>query len=130
MAISNLRAGLVANIQTISGLRVYATLPDVVNPPAVLVSLDKIQYTQQNRNAMSEYFFKVTVVLGRVNERIAQQSLDTLVAPTGLKTAIESDRTLGGYASEVYVPGLDAYGAVNIGGIDYLSAEFSVQVYA
>lgn len=130
MAISDLRAGLVANIQTIPNLRVYATLPDIVNPPACLVSLEKISYTQQNRNTMSEYLFKVTVVLGRVVERAAQEALDVLVAPDGIKDAIESDRSLGGFAFEVYVPELSAYGAVSINGIDYLSAEFSVQVYA
>ena len=132
MAISNLRAGLTANLQSISGLRVYATLPDVVNPPSALISLEKIAYNQQNSKAMSEYTFKVTVILGRVSERTAQQNLDLLVAPGAgsIKAAIESDRTLGGYAFEVFVPELSAYGAISVNGIDYLSAEFSVQVFA
>ena len=132
MAISNLRAGLTANLQSISGLRVYATLPDVVNPPSALISLEKIAYNQQNSKAMSEYTFKVTVILGRVSERTAQQNLDLLVAPGAgsIKAAIESDRILGGYAFEVFVPELSAYGAISVNGIDYLSAEFSIQVFA
>jgi hypothetical protein len=81
---------------------------------------------------MAEYTFQVTVVVGRVSERTAQASLDVLVAPGqgSVKYAIESDRTLGGKAYEVFVPELSAYGAVSINGIDYLSAEFSVQVFA
>lgn len=130
MAISDLRAGLQANLQTIPNLRVYATLPDNVNPPSALITLDKIQYQQQNNNSMCIYTFKVTIVLGRVAERVAQQNLDVLVAPTGVKAAIESDRTLGGYAYEVNIQEMSQYGAVNVGGIDYLSAEFSVLVYA
>lgn len=130
MAISDLRAGLVANLQTIPDIRVYATLPDVVNPPSALITLDKIQYQQQNNNSMSIYTFKVTIVLGRVAERVAQQNLDVLVAPDGVKSAIESDRTLGGFAYEVNIQEMSAYGAVSINGIDYLSAEFSVLVYA
>ena len=132
MAISDIREGLVNNLQTIPNLRVVATLPDVVNPPQALISLDKISYNQQNNASMAEYGFKVTVVLGRVSERTAQQNLDVLVAPGegSIKAAIESDRTLGGWAYEVFVPELSAYGAVSINGIDYLSAEFSVQVYA
>ena len=132
MAISDLRQGLVDNLQTIPDLRVYATLPDLVNPPACLIALDKITYNRQMRSGMSEYMFKVTVVLGRVSERVAQQNLDLLVAPSGdsVKAAIESDRTLGGKAFDVFVPELSAYGAVSINGIDYLSAEFSVQVFA
>lgn len=132
MAISDLRQGLVDNLQTIPNLRVYATLPDVVNPPAALITLDKITYNRQMQAGMSEYDFKVSVVLGRVSERVAQQNLDLLVAPSGdsVKAAIESDKTLGGNAFDVFVPELSAYGAVNINGIDYLSAEFSVQVFA
>ena len=132
MSISDLRQGLADNLETIPGLRVYATLPDVVNPPSAMITLDRITYNRQMKQAMSEYAFKVTVVLGRVSERVAQQNLDLLVAPSGdsVKAAIESDRTLGGHAFDVFVPELSAYGAVSLGGIDYLSAEFSVQVFA
>jgi hypothetical protein len=132
MSISLLRAGLAKNLQTIKGLRVVETLPDLVNPPMAMIGLTKVAYNQQNQRSMAEYTFQVTVVLGRVSERTAQASLDVLVAPGegSVKYAIESDRTLGDNAYEVFVPELSAYGAVSINGIDYLSAEFSVQVFA
>jgi hypothetical protein len=131
-SISELRQGLATNLQTISGLRVVDTLPDLVNPPMAMIGLTKVNYNQQNQRSMAEYTFQVTVVLGRVSERTAQAALDVLVAPSSgsVKYAIESDRSLGGKAYEVFVPELSAYGAVSINGIDYLSAEFSVQVYA
>jgi hypothetical protein len=132
MSISLLRQGLATNLQTISGLRVVDTLPDLVNPPMAMIGLTKVSYNQQNQRSMAEYTFQVTVVVGRVSERTAQATLDVLVAPGSgsIKYAIESDRTLGGNAYEVFVPELSAYGAVSINGIDYLSAEFSVQVFA
>ena len=132
MSISLLRAGLAKNLQTIKGLRVVETLPDLVNPPMAMIGLTKVNYNQQNQRSMAEYTFQVTVVLGRVSERTAQASLDVLVAPGegSVKYALESDRTLDGNAYEVFVPELSAYGAVSINGIDYLSAEFSVQVFA
>ena len=132
MSISLLRAGLAKNLQTIRGLRVVETLPDLVNPPMAMIGLTKVTYNQQNQRSMAEYTFQVTVVLGRVSERTAQAALDVLVAPGegSIKYALESDRTLGGNAFEVFVPELSAYGAVSINGIDYLSAEFSVQVFA
>jgi hypothetical protein len=132
MSISLLRAGLSKNLQTIKGLRVVETLPDLVNPPMAMIGLTKVSYNQQNQRSMAEYTFQVTVVLGRVSERTAQASLDVLVAPGegSVKYALESDRTLGGDAYDVFVPELSAYGAVSINGIDYLSAEFSVQVFA
>jgi hypothetical protein len=131
-SISELRQGLATNLQTISGLRVVDTLPDLVNPPMAMIGLTKVAYNQQNQRSMAEYTFQVTVVVGRVSERTAQAALDVLVAPGSgsVKYAIESDRTLGGKAYETFVPELSAYGAVSINGIDYLSAEFSVQVYA
>jgi hypothetical protein len=132
MSISLLRAGLAKNLGTIKGLRVVETLPDLVNPPMAMIGLTKVAYNQQNQRSMAEYTFQVTVVLGRVSERTAQRELDVLVAPGAgsIKFALESDRTLGGNAYEVFVPELSAYGAVSINGIDYLSAEFSVQVFA
>jgi hypothetical protein len=132
MSISLLRAGLAKNLGTIKGLRVVETLPDLVNPPMAMIGLAKVAYNQQNQRSMAEYTFQVTVVLGRVSERTAQRDMDVLVAPGegSVKYAIESDRTLGGNAYEVFVPELSAIGAVSINGIDYYSAEFSVQVFA
>lgn len=132
MSISLLRAGLAKNLQTIKGLRVVETLPDLVNPPMAMIGLTKVAYNQQNQRSMAEYTFQVTVVLGRVSERTAQRDMDVLVAPGegSVKFAIESDRSLGGNAYEVFVPELSAIGAISINGIDYFSAEFSVQVFA
>jgi hypothetical protein len=132
MAISDLRTGLANNLATISGLRVIDTLPDVVNPPMAMIGIDKVSYNKQNNRSMAEYTFKVTVVLGRVSERTAQRAMDILIAPGkgSIKYAIESDRTLGGYAFDVFVPETSAIGAVSINALDYYSAEFSVQVFA
>jgi len=132
MAISDLRTGLANNLATISGLRVVDTLPDVVNPPMAMIGIDKVAYNKQNNRSMAEYTFKVTVVLGRVSERTAQRAMDVLIAPGSgsIKYAIESDRTLGGYAFDVFVPETSAIGAVSINALDYYSAEFSVQVFA
>jgi len=132
MSISLLRAGLAKNLGTIKGLRVVETLPDLVNPPMAMIGLAKVAYNQQNQRSMAEYTFQVTVVLGRVSERTAQRDMDVLVAPGvgSVKFALESDRTLGGNAFDVFVSELSALGALQVNGIDYYSAEFSVQVFA
>jgi len=97
-----------------------------------MIGLTKVAYNRQNNQSMSEYTFKVTVIVGRVSERTAQNTLDIWVAPGSgsIKAAVESDRTLGGNAYEVFLAELSAYGAITVNGIDYLSAEFSVQVFA
>jgi len=132
MAISDLRTALAKNLSTIKGLRVVETLPDLVNPPMAMIAIDKVAYNKQNARSMAEYTFKVMVVLGRVSERTAQQNMDVLLAPGAgsIKYAIESDRTLSGFAFDVFVAETGAIGALSQGGIDYYSAEFSVQVFA
>jgi hypothetical protein len=132
MAISDMRTALGKNLATISGLRVVETLPDVVNPPMAMIGLDKVAYNKQNNRSMAEYTFKVTVVVGRVSERLAQKAMDLYVSPGkgSIKYAIESDRTLSGFAFDVFVAETGAIGAISVNALDYYSAEFSVQVFA
>jgi len=132
MAISDLRSALADNLKTVAGLRVVETLPDVVNPPMAMIAIDKVAFNKQNNRSMAEYTFKVTVVLGRVSERTAQKAMDVLIAPGkgSIKYAIEIDRSLGGYAFDVFVAETSAIGAISLQGVDYYSAEFSVQVFA
>ena len=132
MAISDLRSGLAANLSTIKGLRVVETLPDLVNPPMAIIAIDKVAYNKQNARSMAEYTFKVLVVLGRVSERTAQRTMDVLLAPGAgsIKYAIESDKTLSGFAFDVFVAETGAIGSVSVNALDFYSAEFSVQVFA
>jgi hypothetical protein len=133
VAIADLRNGLAANLQTIPGLRVTSTVPDQVNPPIAIISLDKINYQRAFARGLTEYLFKITVIVSRQSERNAQQKLDQYVASDGTYSvldALETDRTLGGKAADSTLVALDAYGSVVIGETTYLSAEFSVQVFA
>jgi hypothetical protein len=133
VTVKSLREGLVANLKTIPGLRVVPILPEQVNPPLAMVNLDRINYQKSFHRGLTEYLFKITVVVGRASERSAQNSLDQYVASDGVYSvlnALENDRTLGGVAADSTMVSLDAYGSVVIGDVNYLSAEFSVQVFA
>lgn len=133
VTITQLRAGLAANLATIPGLRVSATLPDQVNPPVALISLDKVNYQKSMHRGTTEYLFKITLIVSRQSERNAQNNLDAYCASDGtysVLNALETDRTLGGVAFDSTMVSLDTYGSVVIGETTYLSAEFSVQVLA
>ena len=133
VAIADLRSGLATNLQTIPGLRVAPTLPDQVNPPIALINLDKINYQRSFARGLTEYLFKITVIVSRADVRNGQNKLDQYVASDGtylVLNALENDRTLGGVAADSTMVSLDAYGSVVIGETTYLSAEFSVQVFA
>lgn len=132
-SITELRAGLAANIGTITGLRTSAEIPDNVNPPIAVVVFDRVQYHQSYKNGLANYEFTVQLIVSRVDERNAQRYLDTYCSTTGASSvllAIESDKTLGGKAFDCVVSEMSSYGSINIGDNTYLAAEFQVQVLA
>jgi hypothetical protein len=133
MSIADMRAGIGKNLRdNIPGLRVAETIPDQPNPPMAVISLETVNYDQTFQRGMSEYTFTVSVLAGRVSERNAQRRLDSYIDPGSatVKTAIESDRSLGGKVFDVRVSDMSNIGAVNLGETIYLGADFSVQVYA
>ena len=131
MSIAAIRAGLGANLSTIRGLRVAETIPDQVNPPVAVVSLTTVDYDGALAGGLTTYNFTLTVIVGRMSERTAQRTLDAYITPGvgSIKTAVQSDRTLGGSAFDCRVESLTSYGSVTIGEVTYLAADFAVTVY-
>jgi hypothetical protein len=131
--ISQMRTGLATNLATISGLRTAATMPDNPNPPIAIVMPQGISFDTSFGRGLDTYEFVVLVIVGRVDERTAQNLLDGYCNPTGatsIKTALESDRTLGGQAQDLRVTEMRNYSSVPVGEVTYLAAEFVVSVFA
>jgi hypothetical protein len=81
---------------------------------------------------LDTYNFTITVVVGRADGRSAQDKLDTYVSSSGslsVKVAVESDRKLNGQCKDLRVTAMNSYGAITIGEVQYLAAEFDVVVY-
>jgi hypothetical protein len=132
-SITDLRTGIATNLATISGLRTAATVPDNPNPPIAIVVPQTVNYDDTFQRGMQTYQFTVLVIVGRVDERTAQNNLDAFVSSTGtksIKLAVEKDKSLGGKAFDVRVSEMRNYGQVSIGEVTYLSAEFNVICYA
>lgn len=131
-SISALRAGLATNLLT-ANVRSSGTLPALVNPPFALIVPAGATYHRAFNNALTEYTFTVTLIVGQASERNAQNSLDAYCSATGtssIRRAIESDKTLGGVAYDTVVTEMRSYGATTIGETTYLAAEFNVAVQA
>ena len=132
-SISTLRTGIATNLATITGLRTTSTMPDNPNPPIAIVIPRSVSYDEAFRKGMQIYQFNVMVIVGRVDERSAQNNLDSYCSSTGsssIKLAIESDKTLGGSAFDVRVTEMTNYGQITVGEVVYISAEFQVLCYA
>ncbi len=133
VTVGALRAGLAANLATITGLRATAIQPDNPIPPQAIVFPTSITFDRTFKRGLDEYTFTVTLIGTRADARNGESIMDGYCAPTGagsIKTAIESDRTLGGAAQTLHVTELSAYGSTSIGDTLYLTADFTVIVYA
>ena len=131
-SISDIRAGIAANLATITGLRSAAEIPDNPNPPVAIVSLDSVNYDKAYAKGLVEYNFTVTVIVGRSAERIAQRTLDTYISTgaNSIKNAIELDKSLGGKAYDCRVASLNSIGSIQLNDNTYLAADFTVTVLA
>ena len=126
-----MRQGLAANLATITGLRTSAFVPDNPTPPIAVIVPNRLDFDSSFGRGMDQYTFKVVVIAARASERSAQNTLDAYCNPTGatsIKTAAETDKTLGGAAMDCRVTDLTDYGPVQIGETQYLAATFTVSV--
>jgi hypothetical protein len=132
LSIAAIREGLAANIATIPNLRVSAEIPDNPSPPIAVIALNNISYDLDFNRGMTLYNFTVTLIVGRVPERDAQRKLDAYAGngERSIKTAVQSDRQLGGAAFDVRLSEMSTLGALNLGEQTYLAADFLIQVYA
>jgi hypothetical protein len=132
MSISLIRTRLAANLATIPGLRTAAEVPDLPNPPVAIVALTNVSYDRAFADGLTNYTFTVTVIVGRAAEREAQRKLDAYITPgaNSVKNAVESDKTLGGYAYDCRVVSMDSVGSLTISDTTYLAADFTVAVIA
>jgi hypothetical protein len=133
VSIADIRSGLATNLATISGLRTAPELIDNPSPPVALVNLESVDYDQAYQSGLTLYNFTITVIVGRAAERTMQRKLDSYIQPTGsqsVKVAVESDRSLSGYAQDLRVTNAGSIGSIQINDQTYLAAEFTVTVYA
>jgi hypothetical protein len=132
VSITDIRDGIATNLATIPGLRTSAELPDQPNPPIAVVQLNNVTYDQAFQNGLVLYNFTITVIVGRVAERVAQQRLNAYASTGtgGIKAALQSDKTLGGHAFDVKLQEMTNIGAITLGEQQYLAAEFAAIVYA
>jgi len=127
--ITAMRNALATNLATISGLRTAAELPDNPSPPIAIVGLDNIEYDGAFKNGLTTYNFTIMVIVGRAAEREAQRRLNAYCAVDGVKSAIESDKSLNGTAYDVRVTSVTSIGSLQLNDQTYLAADFQVVVY-
>lgn len=129
--ISKVRDALGKNIETISGIRIYDTIPDVVVPPCAVVGQLDFTFDVNNARGLDSASVDVYVIVQRISERAGQDKLDELLAgsgPKSIKTALESDRTLGGLVDTLRVISAES-GTYTTGDQSFLSYRYNLTVW-
>lgn len=131
--VSEASAALKEALARIEGLRVYDYQPDQLNPPLAIVGINQITYHRAFGGGDAVHSYLVTVVVGRVNERVAQANLDVYSSFSGarsVRAAVENDPTLGDVVQSAVVERADNVQAVTLGDATYLTVDFTVTVHA
>jgi hypothetical protein len=126
-----IRTAIATNLATVSGLRTAYRVPETLTPPIAVVMPPSIEYDKAFARAVDTVEIRVMVFVGRMDTRTAEDLLDGYADSTGstsIKTAIESDRDLGGLISDLRVTSMREVGPVVVGDTAYLAATFVVSV--
>ena len=133
--LSEIRTALAAAVAT-TGLTAQATIPDSIMPPVAVVAPPDgqafVRYADTFDGAYT-LLLSVRVYVSRWDAPRAQDALDPYIAPTGSQSvyaAIESDPSLGHVVESAAVIDVRGYGKYLIGNVDYVGAEWLVQIYA
>ncbi len=129
--ISGVRDAIGKNIQTITGMRIYDTIPDVVVPPCAVVGQLDFTFDIDNARGLDQASVDVYVIVQRISERSGQDKLDELLGGSGnksIKTAIESDRTLGGLVDTLRVITAES-GTYVSGDVTFLSYRYNLIIW-
>lgn len=128
---SQVRDGLKTRLQTISGLRVFDTIPENPQPPAAIVGQLDMNFDIDNARGLDLATVEVYLLVQRMDIRSGQDKLDAYLAGTGagsVKAAIEGDKTLGGACSTLRVLSAES-GQYESAGIMFLSYRYRISIW-
>jgi len=123
-------AAALASLSEQAGVRVHATYPGQVIPPAVVVRRVRTSFASQFDGG-DTHQMAVSVYVPTSDTVTAQELLDDLVSPTGPRSIIallDRDQSLGGVVRSTNPTSVDEEGLVDLSGIATLSASVFVTV--
>ena len=129
--INDIREALKTNLQNITNLRVYDLIPDVIVPPCAVVGQLDFTFDIDNQRGLDQASVDVYVIVQRISERSGQEKLDLLLAGSGngsIKTALESDRSLGGLVNTLRVISAES-GTYQTGDQTFLSYRYNLTIW-
>lgn len=130
---AQIRDGLVARLQTITGLTAYDHVPGQVNAPAATVSRRLTMFDSTMARGSDDFEYVVRVMVSNADPKVAQEAMSLYLdtgAAKSIKAAIEGDQTLGGLVHFARVREAGEEGIAPVGEVEYLSVDFVIEVTA
>lgn len=131
MTLNGVRAGLAARFATITGLRVLEAMPQRLDPPQAFIGT-MTRDPAQTFDGTSTSRFEVFVCIASVEAARNVEVLDDYADATGSKSveaAINGDPDLGSSAHSAVLTQVQSPVTVEVGGVPYLAAQFTIEVY-
>jgi hypothetical protein len=119
------------NACTITGLRVYDTVPDGLIPPALVIGQLSIEWDLVFKRGADSATVDLILIAGRMSDRAAQDYLDSFLTASGansIKTKIEADQTLGGTVTSVQCVTATPV-SLTVAGVEMLAYRFAVELF-
>ncbi|MFW5415114.1 hypothetical protein J0910_00375 [Nocardiopsis sp. CNT-189] len=147
-SISRIRRVLAGRLDAIGGLRVSATVPGSITPPAAAIlpglgpesstSRLAVEYDKSFRGGSHKMHFLVKLAVSAAHDESGQEVLDAYLDSEGalsVKAAVESGLEALVHEGDVVaeyaqVPGVSHYGVISWGGVEYFGADLLVEVLA
>lgn len=128
--LTTLRTSLAAVWASIPGLRVHpkGLWPDSINPPALLLKPSRRRPQVLDRSTQA-YEFDLILAAQLATMAAAQTVIDPYVSDSGAQS-IEATLFASALGSSVLACDLEQYGGIKVNGIDYLGAQWRLEVLA
>jgi len=130
--VTQVATGLATNLATISGLRTSVYQPEQLNPPMAFPTLNSVTYHNAMGGGDVTMLWTINVIVGRYVDRTAFATLDGFLSYSGatsIRTAIESDKTLGGVCQTLVLPSGANIMSLSSGDAEFLQIQFQVTVH-
>jgi hypothetical protein len=74
--LGEIREALAVAVKTINGMRAAEHMPEQINPPMVVIQLDRLDFHGAMQGGLRTFQFLLIAIVGRMGERSSQELLD------------------------------------------------------
>lgn len=122
------RDALATKAKNAGDFDVAGFIPDSITPPYFAVGKQQITY-HQTFGGLVDVTFTCHLFASRADTEQGQETVLPYLDASGIPAALEADPTLGGACSALVVKSAEGPGLVDVAGVQFWAASFTVEVW-